>query len=302
MKKELLIAGLIFALFCAALARLDRLFFKRNHGFCAQMILSTLQPRLEWQTAELRKDERAALQEILKQKFFYLSRGGQSAAFLSEDGKTVIKFYRFPSHLRPLGFLKHPFAYQWSAKRSKIKAHNFEKLETTFGSFLLAYQELKEESGLLYLHLNPTTDLKQNITLVDRLKNHYQVSLDHVAFIVQRRAYPIYETLQKQLAARELDCAKQALSSLLDLIAALCAKGIIDHDAILSQNYGFYNQGAMLVDIGRLAHNSAIQREGAKGEHIRKMTAPLQSWLQERSPELAAYFEDKIAAVLPSRS
>ncbi len=302
MKKNLLLCLGVLTLFVAVMSRMDRFFFKSNKSFSIQMILSTLTAIPEWKTEPLAYEEREQLLDVFSQKFRYLDRGGQSAVFISEDNNYVIKFYRFPSHLRPLGWIKHPFSYRLTKKRAMIKEHNFEKLDITFGSFLLAYTELKKESGLLFLHLNPTTDLNLTITLIDHLNNHYLVDLDSVTFALQHKADGIFSTLHTHIQKGETQEAKQRLSSLLHLITSRCKKGIIDNDAILEQNYGFTQTEAIHIDVGRLARDISIKEPKNIAAHTHTIVSHLRTWLKEESPELSLYFEDKLTETFLTKS
>lgn len=266
------------------------------------MILSTLPPRPEWETPPLPAEKREELFDLCSQKFRYLARGGQSAVFISHDKEVVLKFYRFPSHLRPLGWIKHPLSYALSKKREGIKKHNFEKLEITFNSFLLANSELKDESGLLYVHLNPTTNLQLCVTLVDHLNNHYLVDLDHVAFVLQKKATPVFPTLETLINTGRHEEAQSHLLSVIELITKRCRKGIIDHDAILDQNYGFTSGKAIHVDVGRLARDPSIKDPSEIRIHTELLFSTLTQWLKEKDPTLANYFEERLEETLSRRS
>ena len=302
MTKRFLLPLAILIIFTGALVRTDRFFFKHNKSFSVQMILSTLPSRLEWKTDPVSLDKKEDFFDIFSQKFRYLDRGGQSAVFISADENYVLKFYRFPSHLRPLGWIKHPLAYHFSKKRERIKEHNLEKLDITFQSFLLAYNELKEDSGLLYVHLNPTTDQQFSVTLVDHLNNHYLVDLDHVAFVLQKKATGIFPRLHTLIKKGEKEKAKHHLNSLVHLITNRCNKGIIDNDAILDQNYGFAGSEAIHVDVGRLARDASIKDPAKTQKHTQTLFKILSSWLKEESPELSNYFEERLEATLSTKS
>jgi hypothetical protein len=294
MKKPLLATLLLLVLFGISLMQIDRYFFKNNKSFCIQTILSTLPPQATWETPAPTPEENKILNETLMQKFHYLARGGQSSVFLSEDKKYVLKFYRFPSHLRPMGWLKHPLAYRFSSKRKQIEAHNFEKLNITFQSFKLAYEELKDESGLIYLHLNPSLSQNLSVTLVDHLGKEYFINLDQVTFLMQKRADGIFSTLESLLHQGAIDQTKRVLDSIVYLIEARCAKGITDNDALLEQNYGICTGKAIHVDIGRLAYDPKIVSKEETKKHVHKVVWKLRQWLKEKSPELSDYFEQHL--------
>lgn len=289
----------LFALFFLSMLLLigismhiDRYFFKKNKSFCIQTILSSLPFQPQWESKQ--SGDPALLREIFSQPFIYLARGGQSSVFLSEDQQYVIKFYRFPSHLRPFGWLKHPFAYQLQEKRQEVKRHNLEKLSISFRSYLLAFEELREQSALLFLHLNPTDSLQLQATVIDTLGSRYLVDLDKVCFIVQKRVDELYPGLYRLIEKKDLAKAKEAINSIVDLILLRCSKGIMDHDAILSQNYGLLEGKAVLIDVGRLAQEEAIKEKAHQKAHLEKMCLGLKEWLKTESLELSLHLEKKI--------
>ena len=300
MKKALLLFGVTLLLFLAATCTLDHYLFKKNKSFSVQMILSTLPACPAWTTPAPSWEEREQLLEIFSQNFHYLDRGGQSAVFASDDGEYVLKFYRFPSHLRPAGWLKHPFAYHFHTGRKEIKKHNAEKLKITFSSFLLASTHLKEESGLLFTHLNPTKELHLFVRIVDYLGSHYRVNLDQVAFLLQKRAEGIFPTLATLIKAGKPEEAKRHLKSLLHLLLVRCNKGIADLDALLEQNYGFSKERAIHIDVGRLALDETFKKKEKRKEHFHSVLWRLREWLKESAPELSLYFEESMEEMLSS--
>lgn len=278
--------------------RLDRYFFKHNKSFCLQTIYSSLPPKQSWQAPPLTELEAHQLRILTAQKFHYIARGGQSSVFMSEDKSCVLKFYRFPSHLRPLGWLKHPIAYKFSSKRKEIESHNFEKLGITFGSFKLAFEHLKEESGLLYLHLNPTPDAPHPVTIVDHLGSEYVIDLSRVSYLLQARADGIFRTLETYHQRGDTAATKALIDSIVSLIATRCQKGITDNDALLEQNYGVSNGKAIHVDVGRLAFAPEMRDPRKMKAHLNQMVWKLREWLQERSPEMKNYLDKRIEQTL----
>lgn len=180
--KWILLLGLfVFALF---LVKVDRFFLKKNSGFCLHYILSDAPTDPLWKT------EAPFPRSVLEQPFTYLGKGSQTYVFESQDHQYVLKFYKFPSHMRKIGWLKHPFAYQTDDKRRKIKEHNLDRFRLSYTSYFLSWKELQEETGVLYVHLNPTQHLFAPIHLIDKLGMRYEVPADKMGFILQRKASP----------------------------------------------------------------------------------------------------------------
>jgi hypothetical protein len=266
----------------ALLTLLDRSFLKANDGFCLHHILG----KAHCETASSSDNDEA--RALLSQKFTYLTKGHQSYVFVGADGQTVLKFYRFPSHMRRFSWLKHPFSYHFSKRRQQIKAYNEEKLHLTFKSYQLAYDQLREETGLLFIHLKQTQSLKQTLHIQDRLGASYFLDSDSTYFILQKKAEPIFPTLEKLLLKGDKLGAKEMIAQIVRLIATRCEKGIEDLDAILEKNYGWLEGKAIHIDVGRFVKKEVDRQE------LVKITKPLGHYLQERDEELYLYYIDQL--------
>jgi hypothetical protein len=251
------------------LALVGKLCLKATGGFTLDKIQSHLAPDAQWSTPPPTPD----VQSQLSQKFFYLGKGAQSFAFVSEDGQLVIKFFRH-DHLRT-----HPFAK--AEKREKY----LRRQRRHFASCKLAFDQLKQQTGLVYLHLNKTDYLKQTITLVDRLGIGHPVELDQMEFLLQKWAEPVYPRLQRWIEMGKIERVRTDLDQLSALISLRCKKNIADKDPDLKTNFGFTAEGPIQIDVGRFqeattqANPDLIQSEQAK------IMSPLLHWLSEQSYE-----------------
>jgi hypothetical protein len=224
------------------------------------------------------------LLSLLDQPFTYLGKGAQTFVFGSKDGRYVIKFFRyFHKYATPLEALPFAAVQRTAAKRRR-------KMEKDFNSYKLAFDHLKEETGLLYLHLNRTAHLKKTATLYDKFKMRHQVALDDFGFIVQKRADPFYPTLSRLIKENSPEKAKAALTCLVQLFAKQRALGLFDKDPNLRTNFGFIDNQPVQLDIGRF-----IQGE------TRPLTAfyQLEKWLRLEAPELISHLHHEIHQILP---
>jgi hypothetical protein len=196
------------------------------------------------------------LDAILNQRFSYLASGGQAWVFVSEDGNYVLKFF----------------------KRHKRR----QKIKEDMASCKLAYDKLKEESGLIYLHLAPSCE--KIAAVVDKLHLPHRIDLGKTAFLIQKRAAPLYDTLRSFMEKGDMERAKAALADIRRLIYARAQKGIKDEDARLHCNLGLIGTEAILLDVGRLRDAPARKENAAKDFH--QSTAKLHLWLKENYPEL----------------
>lgn len=268
--------------FIAFVAFFDRTVWKANHGFSLHVIEA---PLAEGQDLDL-----VFPRDLFSEPFHYLGRGAQVFVFESRDH--VLKFYRFPSHLRRFPWAHHPFGYLFSSARKKIKEHNLKRLALSFHSFYLAAKFLPKETGALYVHLHPTSHLAQKVHLIDKLGSHYELPLDGVVFVVQKKGVSFLPAFQEQLSAGHLDACKAMLQSLIEVISSRCAHGITDLDNMDNDNYGWQDGRALHLDIGRFQEKEGLNRQ----EEILRVAGPLTSYLERVSPELHADFLHRVAA------
>jgi hypothetical protein len=268
-------------LFIACIARLDRACSKASHRFCLQFIDGPPTSQLAWENP-------APLPPILDQPFFYLGKGAQSFVFESADQEWVIKFYKFPAHLRRFDWLKHPLGDLFSKKNRQINVHNDRRFYRSFNSYFLAYHDLKEETGVTYIHLNPTPDLHKTLHVFDRAGTHFQIPLGRIGFIIQKKGEPFFPRLQKLLSQNKTEEAKQMIYSLFELIASRCKKGISDLDNMDHNNYGWDSGRAIHLDVGRFVRQDKLDYH----QELKRVTDPLKHFLEQKAPDLLTYYTE----------
>ncbi len=244
--KLLLVLGIFLAV--------NRFCYVKTDGFALYKIVSPFAFNPHWEVPSQSTD---GLQEIFDQPFHYLARGAQSYVFLSEDGRTVIKFFRL-YHLRPplwMTALTLPLTLQ--PFRMGKMLEKWQELDKNFQSYRIACEDLKEETGLLYLHLNKTSHLKKTLTLYDKIGVVHHIDLDQMEFLVQKRADLVYPTIDALVKTEGADAAKEAITSLLNLLYQRSQKGIFDKDPDICTNFGFIGKTPVQIDIGRFRRQAA---------------------------------------------
>lgn len=292
--KPSLLFLLALLLFFLATVRIDRIFFKRNSSFSIRFLFSALPNRPEYDLPLPSIQELQELDTILKQKFHYLSKGAHCYAFVSEDNKYVIKFHRYASHMRVLSWVNHPFSYRFDPRRKKIKEYNLQKLTYNLQNYKNSYQELKEETGLIFLHINKTDTLHRTVTLVDKTQAEYQIPLDQVTFILQHKANLIYPTLDKLFQEKKIDAAKQIVTQIISLITSCCQKGYIDDDPVLRKNYGLLANRAIHIDVGDLIQKEEMKQKEHYLPHVKEMTESLRKRIENQYPDLLEHYRNEI--------
>jgi hypothetical protein len=264
-----------FLLFALCFVAVERLTHKATRGFTLPNIYSN-EPIELYTRGELPK---------LDQSFRFLGCGLEFYAFVSEDGKLILKLFKL-HHVRQAELLSRflPFC-------KKLYTQKKERLTSTLASCRLAFEELQNETGLLYLHLGQTDGELPRIVLIDKLGIEHSVRLDEVSFLIQKRASLLIPTLEGPFA-------KESLSSLLHLIERRCEKGIADRDPVLCQNFGFVENEAIVIDIGSFSKNPFLQQPSHCKRTLFYETLPLRCLLQKQFPHLTPHFEEEFERMI----
>ncbi len=218
---------------------------------------------------------------VLAQKFHFFAQGGQCFAFVSDDNKYVLKLLYAP--FAPDFLLKLPlpdFVRQKILKRAEFRA---KKWRRDSQSYVLAHEELFEDSGLLAVHLGTSKNPALKTTIIDKLGIQHSLDLNKHAFILQKKAELLFPYIKKH----NFEEAKLLLKELVDLLKSRMHKGIHDHDACLHKNIGVVQGKPIFLDIGRFKRTAG--RNTQKDLHA--ITRRLHAFLQEQEPKLAEYLD-----------
>lgn len=226
---------------------------------------------------------------ILEQPFTYFSQGNQCTVFLSQDGKTVLKLFRYKTTLFPfLHRLKNCF-------KKKAKKPFQIKMEKTFNAAHLGCNEGKEFTQGLYCHLNIT----QGTPLFLKLGNK-KLAFDQTRFVLQKRVEGFKETL---LAARE---NPEEMHKLLDSFAALLLarfqKNIRNSDPNIGPNFGFLESQAIEMDFGnyqKIEPNPEAQK-AELSSYLNRLETALAKWAPEYSEYASQLHRKTIIAYHPT--
>lgn len=184
-----------------------------------------------------------ALAALLNQPFHYLDKGSQCYVFESKDKQIVIKFFRF------------------NDPKSELKVF------TLFNAAHIAYEKLKEETGLLYIHLNPTSSSLPIIRLTDAIGRSYRFPLDECRFAIQKRAKSLEMALKEALNDPEL--LQKRIDQFTTLLKTRINKGVYNSDPTLARNFGFLETSAIEIDFGNykpiLPHSPQVEFERYMG-------------------------------------
>ncbi len=286
--KKLLKAVSLTLLFGLSVIALQDFCRKKTHGFSLLKAQSSSQERIR---VALSMDEKKELKPILDQSFHFMAKGHQCYAFLSKDGKYVLKLLKW-REIEPSFWVKNlPFswAYRIKEEKERKKKHDFE-------SYRIAYNELKEDTGLIYLHLEKTEDLNTTLCLYDAIQVRHIISADQIEFILQKKAAPFIPYFEEN--KNDSFKMKSFLSSLCLILQNRLEKKITDSDISFEYNMGVFEEKPLLFDIGNLTR----LQDSQPSDLLQTEARLLLRWLKENSPELALYLEKELELVCQQKA
>jgi hypothetical protein len=270
---------------------------KQTAEFTMSAVASDLPFDPAWETRPILDQEKSEVKKILQQKFTFLGNGGQCFVFASDDGKYVLKLFKIYRRrlYAPLNLLLS-FSWLEPYRQKKIAAKRL-KLVRDFGSHVLAFNELQEETALVYVHLNKTNDLQQKLILVDKLGIKHTIDLDKYEFVIQKRATLVYETLNRLMKDGKQEEAKKRIDDLVDLVIRRSQKGIYDEDAFISRNFGFIDDKPIIIDAGRLRKVPSQSQPAVYKADLLLTTDRFRLWLEQNHPILTPHLLEKRNAI-----
>jgi hypothetical protein len=291
---------LIFATFAflTILLTLERTYHLQNRGFRLSKLIST-QPCID-EPPPFEVDAR------LNQSFRWIGGGGTCYAFLGEDGETVLKLFKYHQL-----FYKHFFyhltfpgiADAWRIGKilSREKKHWHKRSLAFFNSCHLVSSDFKEDTGLIYLCLQPNWHFDRDIQLTDAWGISHHLNLSQTGFALQKKADLLFPYLEKLLKKKQVEESKRAIDSLISLILRRCEKGIGDRDPNLRINFGFIDGQAVEFDLGSYYSDPFLNSPFKAARELFFTTLVLQRWLEKHSPALLDYLLEQIfnAAAVP---
>ncbi len=232
------------------------------------------------------------IQKVFPQTYYYLASGNQCYAFISEDRQYVLKFFKmqnlFPKELKK-GF---PFSLLRPLGVNHDKNNQLFS-ERIFASYKDAYETLRKETGLVYIHFNKTRDFGRKVTLIDSKGKKYIVELDGIEYIVQKKAIKVFEHLKTLIEQEKFEDLRASLRSFLQLIAVRCEKGFVDHDISIRNNFGFIGNSAIQFDCATLTRDSSMKFPMNFRQEVLEVADRLDTWARENYPEISLFVQEE---------
>ncbi|MCE5316189.1 MAG: hypothetical protein LLG04_02345 [Parachlamydia sp.] len=300
--KSVFIFGLLAALLCGLLFGLlfgvGRIYFRLTDGFRMGNIAMELPQSQDWEIRSLTSEEKATRDEALSQPYHYMDKGHQAYVFESDDGKYVLKLLKF-QRVRVPEWLRRtwlPFSWEeWRVKRIEKKDRMRDSLLL---SWKLAFDALKDEAAIIYVHINQTQDtefpLGQKLILTDKIGLKHQLDLDRSVFLIQRKAPLLGPTLDQLVADGNLTEAQELLGRLIDLFVSEYRRGLAEKELFILRNTGVYQGRPIHIDTGRFEWDPNLTQPENFSRELKRKTVKLRTWLKEHHPELVEDFDRRV--------
>ncbi len=256
-------------------------------------ITSKLSHRPEWEVKVSPHHDRF-FYVLSQQQLNWLGRGAQAVAFETQDGKYVVKFFqmgRMNGEDPDKGFLAGLLSKETKEKRLQRLEHR----EEIFNSSKMCFEELSDETGIIYAHLNRTHEKIKGIKLVDRFGQSHRIRGDDACFVVQKKARYLIPTITELMEAGQIEAAKMRLNQIFQLLLDVAKKGFSDGDDALirNNNIGFSVDRAIYIDTGHIVRALNMNvRERMKYEFDVRLK-PLENWVNVMYPLLADYYGNR---------
>lgn len=270
---------------CILIVSTERLIRTQTHGFRVEKTLSDYPYAKEWEV-----ETKGAGPPALDQPFYFLGSGVQCYAFLSEDQTTVLKLFKhYHAGIRSTLLRKIPLPKFLSPIREKILERRYKRMESIFSSARIAYEQLAEQTGVLYLNVNPGKGDLGQITLYDKIGIRYEIDLNKTPFLLQKKADLLISYLEEN--------PKETLNVIDSLFSCIQNRnhlGIGNSDPRLYSNFGIFEGKVLEIDIGSFFLSPNMKTPLHAKREIFHETQEFKQWLQAHAPETNAYFEEKL--------
>lgn len=258
MKKILTIILLVFIVIGGSYG-LGRLYYHLTDGFTIGNMTASFPYHSEWEITPLTKADGKVFAEALDQPYTYLGKGCQAYVFQSQDGKYVVKFFKYQRfRLKPWESALPSWPFIESYRQKKLLKKQ-EKLERFLSSWIVAFNHLKKETGLVYVHLNTTDHLKKRLHITDKIGIAHAIDLDQVQFCIQRKAEMFSDVFRRMLERHQMKEAELLISRLHRLFLSDYKRGFNDNDPALLQNTGVVDGYPIHIDIGQLVRDERMK-------------------------------------------
>ena len=183
---------------------------------------------------------------VFSQSFKYLGRGQQSVAFVSDDGKYVLKFFlcKVPRFLTKI---EVPFYKRRMKRKFRIN------LQKALKNYDIAFRELKDETALIGVHLRSEEINIPSCKLRDWGGVECSVDLNRAVFVLQYYCDVLDEQYSKMNS-------EDVFARLRAFFEQRSQKGYTDLKRRFNpKNFGFRGEKIVMIDPGNLEYVESLK-------------------------------------------
>jgi hypothetical protein len=234
--------------------------------------------------------------KILDQEFRYLDQGCQTYVFQSQDQKYVLKLIRYSKYELPFWMQVIAFCDRGKAYKEKRQDFRNHKFLHSLKSYQIASREMKEETALIYSHLEKTSCFAKKLVVKDRLGRKFLLDLDQTGFILQRKVIPLRKQFLLYKENHELAKAQELTRSFLHTIREMAKKKIVNCDYNCVKNSGVFENRVVFLDMGSFFW-AKDKGNPTLAEEMFVFTKHFRKWAIKEWPELLNFFEEELQKV-----
>jgi len=217
----------------------------------------------------------------LLQPYRYLGKGRQCYVFVSEDGKSVIKFFNQK-------YITLPWYGKWlQGERSKRE----QRQKFARESYSIAWDE---DSEILYVHLGKSEKPLPFLPITDKASRFFWIDLNAVSFVLQKKGEPFYPALESMYLSKGSDGLKEGIRQFVTLIAHRIEKKIADADQDVEHNFGVIDGKIFHLDPGRLFFEENLWQPDMLRQEWWRATHRFRRWLLQKYPDFVSFLDSAI--------
>lgn len=261
-----------------------RLYYDLTDDFRMGNLTHNMPHHPEWELTSLSSEEQAHVDEVLSKKFTYLAKGSQAYAFESDDGRYILKLFKF-KHLKPSWFVNWLPSIPVIDRFQKAEIMRKERrCSKVFASYKLVYEKYRKESCLLFMQLN-SPHIPRPITVVDKMGFNRVIDLGETVFVLQERAKPVRQELKELLNRNQVALAKHRISQIIAMCLREYNQGVYDNDTGLINNAGFVGDRPVHFDAGKFVENARMKNPKYFETNLTSVAGRIAYWLYKDYPE-----------------
>jgi len=234
---------------------------------------------------------------IISQPYTYLTEGGESYVFVSQDQQYVLKFFKM-KRLTPKYWLNY-IPLPWLDKKRLDKIDERERVrQQFFGGLKIAFEQFRYQTGLTFLHLFRTQYLKMKVRITDKEGKSFEVPIDQVPFLLQRKAVILPDYIDSLVSRGKKEEAVRALCQVLELVKSTSQKGFIHTTENVQSDYGFIDDRPIYVRSVYAKEESYPSAPGSALKEVFSLSHSIRSWLERNHPELVPDYLEEVQDLL----